>query len=291
MVQKNVFGFIVKNFDHRLSLFPTGDAFSYDSERKVIAVADAVTRDPCKYLPDKNRFYGKMKFVLLSHLSRRCRKAGLVSRLFCHSALEVLRDYNRVDDNTLKEVIKEVNEDIKVLNEDLGITPENTDYLANDLYGCTASLAAVDNRDENYLHYATIADSFVGHFGGYGLVHTKDLGPDSTIEERAKITKELGLNWRMPEGRRFSRSKFRNNPEEPLSFGVLTGEETAMHYIQSGTYEINSDERVIAYTDGLKGVIDTNLFKYFLGFDDPRMLRKYCQSKVDNEGALVVMNV
>jgi len=275
-------GFIATNRKKRIALMPTEESFSIDSANGIFAVADGVTRDPYMFLPDIGTITGKIKFSLGYP---RPSPAKIASDIFTQIFPLVLRDYNLVnrDEKTIREAFTEANKKIGEWNAKY---MPNPDYVLRDFAGCVASGAQL-NRGVVYLGFITDCGVAIFNDKGDLRFRTENQGPnkhDKYIWQDERLKK---IDWRNPKARKIVRGEYRNNPSEEHSFGVLTGEEEAMHYVRTATQEIKPNEYLIVYTDGLEPIIFSGEFADKLRQRDFRGLEKLCKQKVRTEGTLI----
>ena len=206
-------------------LHPTEDAYAYDSDR--FCVADGITRDPLKH-PD---FTG-------------------------HPFEELLKDYPNpslakaaadmcVDEFVKSASLASCNHRIAELNEGKEI-----DYLINDFAACVAAGGQLSGHK---LSWSSIGDCFVAVFDRSG--QKKFASPDGVVAWTNSDDSKHG-DWNKPEQRKLVRSHYRNNPDEPASYGALTGEKAAEEFIKSGTVDLAPGDVVFCYSDGFAKLVD-----------------------------------
>ena len=282
-------GFIAENWKLNLLGHPIEDSYTISSDIEAIAVADGVTRDPTPYLPDKSTLAGKLKFVLSYEKPSRAKRAA---DDFTEVSPELLREYKIKDHNAIRQVFELANNTIAKRSQ---IDTPNPDYLTNDFPGCVAALTSYF---DGAIHWGFICDCGLSVIDEKGNIkfRTLDEGP-SKIDEQIwpKIREKLGrnINWRMPAARREIRSIYRNNPQEINSYGVLTGEEAAMHYVRTGFYEAKPSDTLLVYSDGISELMfnkDGDIKSEFaskIKVKDFKGLEKMCKKQVHSEGTLV----
>ena len=287
-------GFTVEHLLYRLLKHPIEDSYAFDERIGAIAVADGVTRDPMVYLPNIKYPWGQFRFVRHYPKPSGAKKSA---DLFCETFLRCVREFHSKDEQAVRDCFREANRLIMELNHRENSQP---DYLMNDFYACTAA-AVVENIHEGSIAYGFISDCGLAVFDSSATLkfRTENEGAERHSEDRWELLRSLGLmNWRHPAGRWIWRKVFRNNPTEPCSFGVLTGEETAMHYVRTGIREKQPGDLLAVYSDGLEPVVFNHkgdvsrAFANTLGqgvrqgnFDSLEVL---CKDKVKSEGTLVI---
>lgn len=234
IIYKNTFENI-KSIGHD---FPIEDQY-YALDNEAI-VADGITRDPI----------GESDLSLLSpeeFLKRYPRPSG------AFLASKVIVEEFAKTTGTLKERLIKSNEKVKELNDKY---VPNCDYLENDYYASVVSSAKIEN---NILYYAYICDCGVMVINDQAdiVFQTEDdklLYSDPFIDT-------MGIPWHLPEARRIVRSKYRNNLSnivdgKCVSYGALTGEDSAINFIREGKLKLNKNDVAVVYSDGF-----TNLLK------------------------------
>ena len=272
--------FTVENWKLRVVRYPIEDSYSFDGENKIIAVADGVTRDPTEYLPNIKTLSGKLQFALNYPKPSPAKKAAdIFTRIFP----EVIRDFKERDEKAIKEAFIEANRRIGKWNDH---NIKNVDYLVHDFAGCVASGTS---EKSGFVHYGYLTDCGIAIFDENGNLRfrTEDEGPTKKDKYIWQDERLQGIDWMNPEARRIVRKNYRNNTIEKHSFGVLTGEESAISYVRIGTQEIKLNENLIVYSDGLEEIIFSNEFASKLRNKDFTGLRRLCENKVSTEGTLV----
>ena len=100
--------------------------------------------------------------------------------------------------------------------------------------------------------------------------------------------------WKSAEGRTMIRKKFRNNPSEPRSCGILNGMPEAISYAKTGIFERDPWDYVLTYTDGIAAILfnkdgDINgEIADLISHGNFKVLERLCKSKVSNQGTLVI---
>ena len=273
-------GLTVENWKLRLFRHPNEDAYSIDREEGLVAVADGVTRDPISYLP-KNNLLGKVKFL---RNYPNPSPAKIASDIFVATFPLVLKDFNAQnrDDRAIREGFKITNEKIREWNDN---NIPNPDYVLNDFAGCVASGTS---HQYGVVHWGYLTDTGIAIFDEKGNLRfrTENQGPDKYDKYIWADKRLKTIDWKNPEARRIVRRDYRNNPQEKHSFGVLTGEESAMKYVRTGKEELRPGEHLIVYTDGLESTIFSSEFSDALR-GGHRAIKKLCQRNVRTEGTLI----
>lgn len=284
-------GFIARNWKLKLFGHPIEDAFAIandeKNDRKIAVVADGVTRDPMRFLPDLGTVRGKFKFLWKYSDES---PAADAAKLFCRAVVRDAQDeFYSFGNNKVSRLMKDANFLIGAQN---GFHIPKPDFVTRDLGGCVAAVAAFD---KNGLHWGYICDSGVAVLDKKGNLRFKTTNDGPSKHDKYIWQSDLlkGRTWREPEARQIIRTHFRNNPQEPHSFGVFTGEEAAMHYVHTGTAEYKSKDMALIYTDGVEGIIfgsdgDINgKAADKIRARDWNGLKQLCKKNVRTEGTLV----
>lgn len=295
-------GFTVQHWKKKIAFMPVEDAFKFDAEKRIriMAVADGVTRDPALHLPNKKTLVGQLKFALPYPRLRNHARAS--AKIFCDFSIGALREFSRINETAIKESFCFGNKGIKQYASE---NVPHVDYLKKDFPGCVAALTS--ETSDGSLYWGYICDAGVAIFDekeeGCLKFKTKDDGPTEHDKDIWPLLREKfgeNANWHDPKVRAYERKHFRNNPKAP-SFGVLTGEESAMHYVRAGVTEVSPSDLILVYTDGLehvlfsKAVLNDGLehivfSKEFADLVKARNwngIEQLCKQKVESEGTLV----
>ena len=268
------------------------DSYEYDESCGLMVVADGITRDPknLPVLPNKKEFLGMLKFFWnypgskLKFWRREISPAKRTADRCCTSFMGAMRSFDRKDAKAIYSSLSIGNKEIKNLGEEYNPEP---DYLENDYWGCVAAGCALRKEEgQRILSYGYIADCGIVVFssGNDKKFRTMNEGPNSKGSIDEDIKEKYKTGFRFPEGRKIIRSKYRNNPEQPLAYGALTGEENAMKYVCTGEIEIEKGDIVIIYTDGLEDIVQSGELSEAI---DLGAMKTYCQKNVGSEGTMI----
>ena len=275
-------GFIVTNRKKKISLMPIEDSFSINFVDEIFAVADGVTRDPYEFLPDVRTFIRKVRFSLGYP---RPSPARIASNIFTRTFPSVLKDYNpnNRDEQVIKITFEEANKRIDEWNAQ---NMPNQDYILRDYAGRVAAGTSI-NKSILYLRFLTDCGVAIFDKRWNLRFRTENQGPDKYDKYIWQDERLWKMNWENSEARKIVRKNYRNNPSEEYSFGVLTGEETAMYYVRTSTQEIKPDEHLILYTNDLKSIIFFGEFANKLRQRGLQGLKRLCKENVRTEGTLI----
>jgi hypothetical protein len=278
-----VIGLTAQNIRKEIAFLPVEDSLGIDDRNRFFSVADGVTRDPYEYLPDLSNFLGKVKF---SWGYPRFSPAKVAADIFTGVFTRVLKNYpsERRDENLIRAAFEEAN---KVIGQWNSCNIPNQDYVLKDYAGCVASGAALNN---GLIHIGFLSDCGVAIFDEKGDLkfRTENQGPDQHESYFWKDERLQSLDWRNPEARRIIRRNYRNNPSQEHSFGVLTGEKSAMDYVKTTTQELKPNHSLVLYTDGLEPIVFSGEFADNLRKKDTKGLEKLCKRNVETEGTLIL---
>ena len=256
---------IYKNtFDNVMSIgfdFPIEDQY-YANDTEAI-VADGITRDPIG-ISDFSKFTKK------EFLEKYPRPSGAEL-----AAKEVCSTFSN-NTGSLVDRLIEANRSIKRLNEK---SISECDYLENDYYGTVASCVSIE---DNILNYAYICDCGVIVYNKNGNVKFKT-EDDKELYSDPYINK-IGIPWNLPEARKIVRSEYRNNLNNIIdgkcvSYGALTGEESAVSFIRSGQLKLEDGDIIVVYSDGFTYYLSDKEFINNIIKFDKNVFEKYIETK------------
>lgn len=224
---------------------PLEDAFFADN--RIAVIADGITRDSIG-CPNLNVSSDEDIYRNYPNPSPASKAAQLVAETF---------SMNCNNTKNLDELVFLSNISIANLNKNVVC-----DYLENDLAGCVFSTAYIEN---NILHFSYICDCGIIVWDKYGNIRFQT--NDDKLEVDPYIAEALrAVPWELPECRVLVRKDFRNNPNnfssdgKCVSYGALTGEVSAMHFVKYGTFKLNPGDVVGIYSDGFEPFFKRNDF-------------------------------
>lgn len=256
---------VYKNtFDNTMTVglnFPIEDQY-YANDNEAI-VADGITRDP----------------IGISDFSK-CKNQEFLEKYPIPSGAELAaREVCSTFSNTTGSLVNrliEANRSVKRLNDKF---INECDYLENDYYGTVASCISID---DNILKYAYICDCGVIVYDKDGNVKFKT-EDDKELYSDPYINK-IGIPWNLPAARKIVRSEYRNNLNnivdgKCVSYGALTGEETAISFIRSGLLKLGDEDIIIVYSDGFSYYLtDKDFINNIINFNKDSF-EKYIEEK------------
>lgn len=240
--------------------FPIEDQF-YANNTEAI-VADGITRDPIG-ISDFSKCSGE------DFIKNYPRPSGgeLAAKVICDT-------FSKTNGSLVDSLI-ECNNSVKILNDKY---VPNCDYLENDYYGSTAACISIQN---DMLNYAYICDSGVIVYDKEGNIRFKT-DDDKEIYSDPVIN-NIGIPWYLKEARKIVRSEYRNNPNNKASYGALTGESNAIHYIRSGQLKLLNGDIILVYSDGFTNYLtDRDFINHLINFDK-ESFEKYIETKSNED--------
>lgn len=241
--------------------FPVEDQY-YASDNEAI-VADGITRDPIG-ISDFS------KTTKREFLEKYPRPSGAEL-----AAKEICRTFPETKGSLVDRLI-ETNKSVKRLNDKYLL---ECDYLENDYYGAVASCICIK---DNILYYAYICDCGVIVYDKFG--NTKFKTEDDKEIYSDPFVNNIGISWNLPEARKIVRSEYRNNINKVvdgncISYGALTGEESAINFIRSGQLKIEEGDIIIVYSDGVTYYLnDKEFINHIINFNKDTF-EKYIEEK------------
>lgn len=247
--------------------FPREDQY-YGCENFAV-VADGITRDPIGITLEEA--YKNQALAIKNYP----RPSGAEL-----AAKEVISTFKNNFNGNLKETLILANQNIQKLNEKY--VPQ-CDYLENDYYGTVASAAFIK---ENVLYYSYICDCGIIVYDKDGNIRVQ------TEDELEKYTRpylnQIPYPWTNPESRIITRRDYRNNLQKIengicVSYGALTGEESAIPFIKEGSIEISDEDTIIIYSDGFFHFLhEPEFINLILNFNQEEFLT-YIEKKANED--------
>lgn len=191
------------------------------------------------------------------------------------AAKEIVKTFSNAN-GSLKEKLLVCNQKVKDLNNQYIV---KCDYLENDYYGAVAACIKIEN---NILNYAFICDCGIIIYDSEGNIKfqtedEKELYSDPYINN-------IGVPWNLPDARVIVRREYRNNINniqdgKCVSYGALTGEESAIDFIRTGKIKLENGDFIIIYSDGLSNFLPRKDFiNQILNFE-----KKQFEQFINNE--------
>lgn len=165
------------------------------------------------------------------------------------------------------------NAHIARVNQKAGITPETVDYLGYDYLCCQAVAGKLERGIPRTFSYGYIGDCGI-------LVYDRNLLPVFLSDSHIGILEQFrkGFTFKDKNDQQlFWRQKLRNNPQHRyMTYGALTGEESALAYIKIGSIDLEVHDTVILFSDGMYPF----LFDYEFRCKVASLLRNDCGEEI-----------
>lgn len=230
----------------------------YATTRNLFCVADGVTRD---LIDGTSLKYPSTKEEAQAVIEKYPNPSGaaLASTICATSFIKYASSIAKVSEDSVLEVLKKINSDIGEINK----SRTNIDYVKEDLYGCVAVGGIIT---DDYLYCFSIGDcrikllddNFNTTFDTENLNH--NLLPYEEPKEFIDLYKDE-WKWENPKYREYYRKNIRNNVQRfengEYSFGVLTGEETALPFVKISKFSLTNVKYILAYSDGCEECLDS----------------------------------
>jgi hypothetical protein len=173
-----------------------------------------------------------------------------VARIFCEEVIkESEKIYNHFSEESIKTVFKKANKAVGEYNLANGRIKEKINFWDFDFFATTGAFAVIKNQT---VYWASICDSSIMHFGkNNNLVFQP---PDY----RVNVHKNLPANWERIDSdkrKKIIRKVYRNGVSkngELIGYGVITGENTTVRYLNYGILSFNEGTLLAILTDGFE---------------------------------------
>lgn len=168
------------------------------------------------------------------------------------------------------EAFQFANEAVREMNKKEGLWGEsNHNYLDRDLAGTCVACVVKENSE---FRYGYVGDCRIAHISAGGELF---ITPDQVTEARTEFPKDGTRDERAVTIRR----ERRNNPSDShKTYGVLTGEETALDpkYLKTGSIQAELGDVVAVFSDGVAPFIEKDKqFRQLLLSADQEAIRQY----------------
>lgn len=252
---------MITNFKLKFSKVYDNNIFTINHKKPVVedyfrikdnlfCLADGVTRDSIegKAIP-----YPKDKKEVEEWLSVYPNPSGAyeAAKICANQFVHILANYkeSQINEQAIQDIVKIVNQQIGKINEGRKI-----DYLKEDLYCCVAVGGIIIG---DTLYCFSIGDSHIIVLDKTADVIFQTNNNHKAFEDYLDniYSKEHEFDWDNDNCRVMVRKKYRNKPKEQyhgqeVSFGVLSGEKEAEHYIEVNKVDLKRAKYVCAYSDG-----------------------------------------
>lgn len=176
--------------------------------------------------------------------------AGELAKIFCHTVVDSADEiYDYFSENSLRKLFEAGNKEAKKFNEIQGRTKDKINYWDFDLFAITTAFVLIK---DSKVYWWTLCDSGISVIDKNGKI--KFQSPDCW----KNLKKHLPFGWSAidPEERRkIIRRMYRNGKNEKgelIGYGVVTGEDVAGDYLNTGTFDLDPEDMIFVYTDGFE---------------------------------------
>lgn len=173
--------------------------------------------------------------------------AKIISENFVNE-IALLED-NKVSEQSIENSIKKSNHALKQINSNRKI-----DYVKEDFYCCEAVGGRIVG---DKLYCFSIGDCHITVLNSNFDILFNSINNHKQFEDYLEnvYKKEHDFNWQEAKYRKIIRQEYRNNPsqkykEKDVSYGALSGEETAEYYIDTYCVDVSEAKYICAYSDG-----------------------------------------
>lgn len=245
--------------------FPIED--QYWANENLAIVADGITRDPIGISDFSKASFEEIK-------EKYPRPSG------GEEAAKTIVETFSQSTGSLKERLIKCNQSIKKLND---YYIRTCDYLENDYYGAVAACTYIEG---NILNYAYICDCGVIVYDHLGNI--KFQTEDDKEKYSDSYINKIGIPWNLPESRKIVRKDYWNNLKniqngKCVSYGALTGEESAISFIREGRVDLEEGDTIIIYSDGMTKLLhESDFIKRIIEFNQEE-LEKYIEKKSNTD--------
>lgn len=226
--------------------FPEEDY--YYLENNIFCVADGVTRDLIggEVVP-----YPKTEKEALYIAKHYPNPSGAFesSKIVANNFVKYVKQLDgNINEENIKQAIKQANKDIWEINKDRKI-----DYVGEDLY-CSEAVGGVIT--DKYLYCFGIGDCYIKVFDeNKNEIFTTENDHLWMEEFENEYLKSGEYNWFDPRYRLLIRGALRNNyivthNGKKVGYGALTGEDTAMDFVKIYKIPLDNAKYICAYSDG-----------------------------------------
>jgi serine/threonine protein phosphatase PrpC len=182
-----------------------------------------------------------------------------LAKLFCHTIIENAENmYEQFSEEKLIELFKIGNEVAKKFNESSGRNKESIDYREFDLFAATTAFVIIK---ESRVYWWSLGDSGITAFdeNKSNIFQSPEAWPD----EKEKISATGNTPLTDTEFNKLKKRLFRNaltEEGERFGYGVITGEDSACVYLNTGSFTLKKGFLILIYTDGYENYIPLSEF-------------------------------
>lgn len=225
--------------------FPEEDY--YYLENNIFCVADGVTRD---LIGGEIRPYPQTKEEATYIAEHYPNPSGAFesSKRIADGFVKYMKESNEASETAVLEAIKKSNKDVWKINKD-----RNIDYVGEDLY-CSEAVGGIIS--DSYLYCFGIGDCYIKVYDeNYNEIFTTENDHMWMEEFETEYLKSGEYQWMDPRYRLLIRGALRNNHivthnGKKVGYGALTGEDSAMQFVQVSKVPLQNAKYICAYSDG-----------------------------------------
>ena len=225
--------------------FPEEDYYYF--EDNAFCVADGVTRDlkggEIKPYPQTKE---EAKYIAEHYPNPS--GAYKSSKIIADGFVKYIKQSNKISEDAVLEAIKKANKDVWEINKDRQI-----DYVGEDLY-CSEAVGGIIT--DEYLYCFGIGDCYIKVYDeNYDETFTTENDHMWMEEFESEYLKSGEYNWMDPRYRLLIRGALRNNyivtyNGKKVGYGALTGEESAMQFVEISKVPLGKAKYIAVYSDG-----------------------------------------
>ncbi len=182
-----------------------------------------------------------------------------LAKIFCHTIVEEAEKmYESFTEQKLNELFKLGNAVTDTFNKSLGRTKDVIDYREFDMFAVTTAFVLI--KDET-VYWWSLGDSGITAFDENK--NNVFQSPEAWPDEKEKIQATGNQPLSDTEFNKLKKKLFRNvlnEKGERFGYGVVTGEDTASVYLNTGSFSIKTGYLILVYTDGYEYYIPLSDF-------------------------------
>jgi hypothetical protein len=181
-----------------------------------------------------------------------------LAQIFCQTIIhEAEQKYETFSELDLRKLFSLGNREAGAYNVSMGRTEDKIDYREFDLFAATTAFVLIK---DNKMFWWSLADAGIKVIDKEGALIFKSPLPNPYDK------KYLPNNWdelNETEKNKSSKRIYRNTVSESgelIGYGVVTGEDGVINYLNSGSRDIESGQTILLYTDGFENYFKQGAF-------------------------------
>ena len=175
--------------------------------------------------------------------------AGKVAQIFCEKVIEEAEKmYTSFSESDIPKLFLLANTVARDFNDSQGIVEGKLNYRDFDYFSATTSFALIK---DGALYWWSLHDAGVQVIDSHGSISFRSPKVTPNKEKFFVDQKEMSET----ELNKAIRSTYRNKLDvdgKPFGYGVVTGEESAVAYLSSGSFVLPESSSVLIFTDGFE---------------------------------------